>query len=360
MVILVDIGGTKTRVAVSADRVTISGKETFDTPGNPKDALERIRTTVRKLYKGEPLEMAIIGIAGVCSPDRTTIVRAPNLPKWENIFTVSLASQALGVPVYFENDAALGALGEATTGAGKDCAIMAYVTVGTGVGGARIVNKIIDQTYFGFEIGQQLVSFKGEVQLLEKVLSGSALEKRYGTSSKNIKDENQWNEIAGIFADGLYNTILHWSPECVIQSVGTGVGGARIVNKIIDQTYFGFEIGQQLVSFKGEVQLLEKVLSGSALEKRYGTSSKNIKDEKIWHEVARIFADGLYNTIVHWSPQCVVLGGSVMKDMPLQVVAEQLMERMHIFPQLPLLKRGELGDWCGIYGGIALAQILSN
>lgn len=268
--IVVDIGGTKTRVAVSADGVTILGKETFDTPDNPKEGLERIRTTVRKLYNGEPLEMAIIGIAGVCSPDRTELVQSPHLPKWVHHFTVSDATISLGVPVYFENDAALGALGEATVGAGKDCAIMAYVTV------------------------------------------------------------------------------------------GTGVGGARIVNKTIDQTYFGFEIGQQLISFKGEVQLLEKVLSGSALEKRYGTSSKNIKDEKMWHEVACIFADGLYNTIVHWSPQCVVLGGSVMKDIPLQVIVEQLMERMHIFPELPLLKRGELGDWCGIYGGMALAHILSN
>ncbi len=270
MVVLIDIGGTKTRVAVSTNKQTITTKETFNTPNNPKEGLELIRHTVRKLANGEPLEMAIIGIAGVCSPDRTTIVRAPNLPKWENIFTVSLASQALGVPVYFENDAALGGLGEAVAGAGKDCSIMAYITIGTGVGGARIINKIIDRTYFGFEIGHQLVSFKGTTQPWGELLSGSALEKRFGTSSKNIKDENQWNEIAGIFADGLYNTILHWSPECV------------------------------------------------------------------------------------------VLGGSVMKDIPLQEIAKQLIARMHIFPELPRLRRGELGEWCGIYGGIALAQIISN
>lgn len=268
--ILVDIGGTKTRVAVSPDLVAISEKETFDTPVNPKEGLERIRSTAQKLSNGEPLEMAIIGIAGVCSPDRTELVRSPNLQKWANHFTVSDTMSALGVPIYFENDAALGALGEATYGAGKDCNIMAYVTV------------------------------------------------------------------------------------------GTGVGGARIVNKTIDQTHFGFEIGQQLVSFDGEARLFEEVLSGNALEKRYGTSSKNIKNEKMWNDVARVFADGLYNTIVHWSPECVVLGGSVMKDIPLQAVAEQLMERLHIFPEPPRLVRCKLEDLCGIYGGMAFARMLQH
>ncbi len=270
MVVLADIGGTKTRVAVSIDKITILGEETFDTPDNSKAGLERIRIAIQKLSNGTPIDMAILAIAGVCSPDHTTIVQSPHLPKWVNSFSVSDAVLCLGTPVYLENDAALGALGEATEGAGKDYSIMAYVTI------------------------------------------------------------------------------------------GTGVGGARIVNKIIDPTYFGFEIGQQLVPFEGNATLLENIISGKALEKRYGMPSKNIKDEKTWNEVARIFADGLYNTIVHWSPQCVVLGGSVMKDIPLQVVAEQLIERMHIFPELPLLKHGELGDLCGIYGGMALARALSS
>lgn len=268
--ILADIGGTKTRVAISADKQTITAKEIFDTPDNPKEGIELIRQVAHKLAGEESIEMAVFGFAGVCSPDRTTIVHSPNLPKWVNDFNISLASQALGAQVYLENDAALDGLGEAVAGAGKDYSIMAYVTIGTGVGGSRIVNKTIDRTHFGFEIGAQIVSFNGTTQ--------------------------PWDEL----------------------------------------------------------------ISGKALEKRLGTSSKNVKDEKLWNEVASIFADGLYNTILHWSPECVVLGGSVMKDIPLQIVAQHLVERMHRFPELPRLLRGELGDWCGIYGALALSRILSN
>lgn len=271
MVIVVDIGGTNTRVAISTDGVNITNEISFKTPKYPDDGLKLIQQTVKKLSETKDHTIAIFGIAGVCSPDRTTVLDAPHLPEWNNKFTTMLAQKYLGVPVYLENDAALEALGEASAGAGRAYNIVAYITIGTGIGGARIVNKTIDQTHFGFEIGQQLISL---------------------------------------------------SPD------------------------------------SDSIHTLEEEISGTALEKRYNTPSKNIKDPKIWGDIARMFADGLYNTIVHWSPECVVLGGSVMKDIPLEIITEQLRARMHIFPELPYLSRGELGDLCGIYGGLSFAQKL--
>ncbi len=267
MVIVVDIGGTNTRVAISTDGVNITNEISFKTPKYPDDGLKLVQQTVQKLSKVKEHTIAVFGIAGVCSSDRTTVLNLPHLQKWNNKFTTMLAQEYLGVPVYLENDAALGALGEATFGAGSAYNIVAYITIGTGIGGARIVNKTIDPTHFGFEIGQQLISTNNE-----------------------------------------------------------------------------------------GIHTLEEAISGTALEKHYDTPSKNIKDQKIWDDIAHIFANGLYNTIVHWSPECVVLGGSVMKDIPLEIITKQLRERMHIFPELPYLLRGELGDLCGIYGGLSFAQ----
>ncbi len=269
MVIVVDIGGTNTRVAISTDGVNITNEMSFKTPKYPDDGLKLIQQTVKKLSEVKEHTIAVFGIAGVCSPDRTTVLDAPHLPEWNNKFTTMLAQKYLGVPVYLENDAALGALGEASAGAGRAYNIVAYITIGTGIGGARIVNKTIDPTHFGFEIGQQLI-----------------------------------------------------------------------------------------LSDSGDTHTLEEAISGNALEKRYNMPSKDIKDQKKWDDIARVFANGLYNTIVHWSPECVVLGGSVMKDIPMEIITKQLHARMHIFPELPYLLRGELGDLCGIYGGLSFAQKL--
>ena len=348
MVILADIGGTKTRVAISADKQTITAKEIFDTPDNPKEGIELIRQVAHKLAGEESIEMAVFGFAGVCSPDRTTIVHSPNLPKWVNDFNISLASQALGAQVYLENDAALDGLGEAVAGAGKDYSIMAYVTIGTGVGGSRIVNKTIDRTHLPILVhSPNLPKWVNDFNIS---LASQAL-------GAQVYLEND------AALDGLGEAVAGAGKDYSIMAyvtIGTGVGGSRIVNKTIDRTHFGFEIGAQIVSFNGTTQPWDELISGKALEKRLGTSSKNVKDEKLWNEVASIFADGLYNTILHWSPECVVLGGSVMKDIPLQIVAQHLVERMHRFPELPRLLRGELGDWCGIYGALALSRILSN
>lgn len=86
--------------------------------------------------------------------------------------------------MFLANDADLVGLGEAVYGAGKGYKVVAYFTVSTGVGGARIVNKRIDKGVFSFEPGWQYVYGQGlnscnrqMYDFLEFFVSGTALAK---------------------------------------------------------------------------------------------------------------------------------------------------------------------------------------
>ncbi len=216
MKIIADIGGTHLRIAASAAADSFEDPVVFDTPAGFDAAVELFANGVREVARGRAVTDSVIGIAGLLSADRRTLLKSPHLPNWEKKDIAAAFGSALGTSVRLENDAALAALGEARRGAGKGAGIIAYVTVGTGIGGARIVDGHIDRAAFGFEIGHQRLGSDVHAPEWEAFASGSGLEKRYGKSSRELIDPAIWQECADHFAVGLHNTILHWSPDRVV------------------------------------------------------------------------------------------------------------------------------------------------
>ncbi len=218
--ILIDIGGTKTRLAASTDlKSFVSEPISFPTPTDPHEALEKISTAASTLAAGVPFTALICGVPGVLNADKTSLVQAANLPSWDNFELKTALAEKLSTEVSLENDATLAGLGETYFGAGSPEKIVAYFTVSTGVGGARIVNGAIDSASNRFEPGHQILCVDGNFEHpveLEQLISGTALTKKYGKIPSDITDENVWNESARLFAYGLYNSILHWSPDIVI------------------------------------------------------------------------------------------------------------------------------------------------
>jgi predicted NBD/HSP70 family sugar kinase len=103
---------------------------------------------------------------------------------------------------------------------------------------------------------------------------------------------------------------------------------------------------------------LEGYVSGTAVRLRYKKEPSGITDPVVWDELAKWLAVGLNNTIVHWSPDVVVLGGSMITGepaIPMDAIERHLGETMRIFPTPPSLKKGELGDLGGLYGALELA-----
>lgn len=234
MYILFDIGGTKTRVAVSGDLKTFESTVKFDTPQSFEEGVAHIAREARTLLKGRTLKGAFGGIRGLLSKTHGGIVSDTVLTDWvEKPLQVTL-EKVLGTTVTLENDAALAGLGEAHFGAGRGHDIVAYHTVSTGVGGARIVNGAIDAASAGFEPGKQVVDLDhtklgGESDTLEELISGAALERRMGVKPYEIPQSDPiWQELARYLAYGLKNTVVYWSPDVIILGGSMVVGDPRI------------------------------------------------------------------------------------------------------------------------------------
>ena len=217
MYIVTDIGGTRMRVAGSRDLETFGEPVIFDTPQDYKVALARLIGAVDGISEGEAIEDIAIGAPGVISRNRRILIHAPNLARWDGAAIADDAESALDTRVVLENDTALVGLGEATAGAGKGPAIVAYVTISTGVNGVRIVDGDIDRATYGFEIGEQYLGADATARTFEQLVSGRAISERFGVRPRELgKDHPVWEELAQVTARALHNTNAYWSPERIV------------------------------------------------------------------------------------------------------------------------------------------------
>lgn len=276
MKILFDIGGTKTRVAGSQSSDSFDNPIILETPKLYQDGLDALKKTILEVTRGQNIEAIAGGIAGPFSARKSSLIGSPNLSDWIGKPLISDLEKTFNCPVHIENDSAMVGLGEAVHGAGKGFEIVAYITISTGVGGARIVSGKIDERVIGFEPGHQIVDI-----------------------DKSVMPD----------ADGIY---------------------------------------------------LGNYISGKGVENRTGKKPYEITDESFWDELAKILAYGLNNTIVHWSPDVVVLGGSMMNKVGISVEKTEnyLKEILTIYPEIPQIKKSQLGDLGGLYGAMAYLKDL--
>lgn len=233
--ILFDIGGTNTRVAASEDLKKYREAVTFKTPKDFKAGIEKIVEAAKNLSDGDIQAMAG-GMRGILDSEKQELAYDSVLSGWIDEPLVAALKKRLKTTVWLENDAAIAGLGEAQFGAGKGHAIVAYHTVSTGVGGAKIENGSIDNYHVGFEPGHQVLDIDrtilGEdtVPTLENLISGSALEERMGSKPYEIPQSDAiWDQLAHYLAYGLRNTVLYWSPDVIVLGGSMILGNPRIL-----------------------------------------------------------------------------------------------------------------------------------
>lgn len=147
-------------------------------------------------------------------------------------------------------------------------------------------------------------------------------------------------------------------------TVSTGIGGKRFVKGKLEPSAFGFEPGHMIIDIDGFIcncglaGHLEGLASGNGVRHRFGKAPEEIKDPKVWEDVTHYLAAGLINVMVMWSPHCIVLGGSMMKDIPIPKLRAEIERIDSIFHRVPELKLAELGDIGGLIGALAYLRTL--
>ncbi|MBI4876274.1 MAG: ROK family protein [Acidobacteria bacterium] len=168
MIGAVDIGGTKVALGLATESGRlVCGREL---PAPPLccagvRGLCEVRDALAGMAReaGCALRGVGIGCTGPVDPASGRIGHVATIRGWNGLNLVE-AFSSLGVPVAVENDADAGALGEAAWGAGRGADRLAYVTVGTGIGGGMVLGG---QLYRGAggahpEVGHHILEWGGE------------------------------------------------------------------------------------------------------------------------------------------------------------------------------------------------------
>lgn len=139
-------------------------------------------------------------------------------------------------------------------------------------------------------------------------------------------------------------------------TVSTGVGGGLITNGKISPSIKITEPGKQIIDLKNNLTL-ENLVSGRAIEKKYRKKPYEILDKKFWGHLAEILAVGVQNTIAHWSPDLVIIGGSMMKKIGIKVPQvefhlKNILKKTKTDLLIPKIKKATLGDLGGLYGAL--------
>ena len=286
MRILFDIGGSKMRISGTTDGEEFIEPIIQKTPITAEEGVDLFFKVVEDIIELDEIEGIWGGITGVWDKDRCKLSYSPNMPGWVNKPIRELFSVRSEAPFVVENDADVVGLGEVHFGAGRGSEICVYMTISTGVGGARIVNGELDRAFVGFEPGHHIIN----------------------------QSELDPKELSRCLEDGrMYKASL------------------------------------------------EGHISGTALKKATGKDPVEIEDSEVWEKLAFQSAVGIYNAILFWSPDTVVVGGSMVvgsPDIPIDRIRHYVQKLAHFLPSVPEIKKAELGAIGGIYGAMVLSRPL--
>jgi fructokinase len=231
----IEAGGTKFVCAVGTGPDDVRAEVRFPTT-SPQETIGRAIEFFRQQQE-EPL--AAVGIAsfGPVDPDPRsptfgTVTTTPK-PGWAHTDFAGAVRRALDLPVGFDTDVNVAALGEHRWGAAQGLDTFVYLTIGTGIGGGGMVNGNLIHGLVHPEMGHVRIPhdwdrdpFGGVCpyhgDCLEGLATGPALEARWGQRGETLPaDHPAWALEAEYLALGLVNIICILSPQRVI--LGGGV-----------------------------------------------------------------------------------------------------------------------------------------
>ncbi|MGA2200714.1 MAG: ROK family protein [Terriglobales bacterium] len=144
MIGAVDIGGTKVATGIVDECGIVLSKNKFPTgpDSSYSNGIESISSMLRQSAQNARVEITGIGIGstGPVDPLSGEFGEVDFLPDWRRHNPVQDLAKLFGVKVALENDADAGALAEAAWGAGQGKSRLIYITVGTGIGGGIILD----------------------------------------------------------------------------------------------------------------------------------------------------------------------------------------------------------------------------
>jgi len=228
----IEAGGTKFVCAVGTGPhdLIVSAPISTTTPA------ETFAQVITFFKEHAPIEAIGIGSFGPIDlrPDSPTFGYITSTPKpgWGNTRFAGIIQDAVNVPIYFDTDVNVAALGEHRWGAAQGLNTFVYLTIGTGIGGGGMVDSKLLHGLIHPEIGHLILPrdkamdpYEGHCPFhedcLEGLACGPAIEARWHKKASELPpDHPAWSLEAHYLSVGLVDLIYTLSPERFVMGGG--------------------------------------------------------------------------------------------------------------------------------------------
>ncbi len=244
MIGAIEAGGTK--MVLAAGR---TWEDVRDAPRHllatttPDDTLPRVMDWLAERHATTPL--SAIGVASFGPIDfsqRRIASTTPKIP-WRGASWVDAVARRFGdLPLGFDTDTGAAALAEHRYGAGQGRDVVAYLTIGTGIGGGLVVGGRIVHGLLHPELGHMVVrrragdDFAGSCpshgDCLEGLASGEAVKRRWNrTGGPQLpEDHPAWELESSYLSDAVVNVATITAAQVIVLG-----GGIMAVPGLIDR-----------------------------------------------------------------------------------------------------------------------------
>lgn len=268
----IDIGGTKTLIALLDEDFEVIAEEKLRSRHGkrPLASFEKaLQVAIEKLMaeaseRKLKVKVVGVGVAGIADFKTGAVLKAPNLEFLEGFALGSRLKKLTGAKVFVANDVHTGLYGECTLGAARKACHVLGVWLGTGVGGAMVID--------------------GKLHL--------------GASG-----------IAG----NIGNYVLH--------AVDVGVDAPRkdVLDNVASRTAIAGDAA--VLAAKERAPKLKKVAGTDVKEIKSGDIAESIRRgdksvEKLVRSRIAVVGTALSNLVDFINPDMVVLGGGLVEAMP--------------------------------------------
>lgn len=215
----IEAGGTKFVLGVGSSPDRIEKRHTIPTL-TPAETLDEAARWFEEQGQPAAIGIATFGPAGV-EPGQPGWGHILGTPKesWSNCDLAGFFGQRFGVPVGFDTDVNGAALGECEFGAGQGASSLAYVTVGTGVGGGVVADGRVlhgaghpEMGHLYPRRGEHDFVFRGICKshgdCVEGLASGPAILARWGYTLSDLPPDHEAHGLIASYLAQLCNTIF--------------------------------------------------------------------------------------------------------------------------------------------------------
>ncbi len=274
----VDIGGTKVAVGLvnSRGRVVFSSRAPMIARGSADQGFRAVRDAIDGVMldpRAKNIEKIGVCVPGWVDAKRGVVLSTANLPCWRNYPLAQNIQKPYRLPTRLANDANAAALAEARWGSARGYQSAFYVTLGTGIGTAIILQDHIydGRTGAAGEGGHMTINFHGpscrcgKRGCIEMYASGTAIAERArsllrkGAASRSLilkmadgKMSGITGEIvskAAIRGDRMAKKILEEAADYL------GVWLSNIIDLLEPEVIiFGGGMGRMMTSFRSRIR----------------------------------------------------------------------------------------------------------